>query len=444
MCSEIIISKGKNKNISINIEGVDLGKKLQSINEPFSMLVTGLAGIPNEERYQTPFVVNKTAAIGHSNSVFRNILLLLKKNEQSWSVFNKEVGNVFPDYEVHTDFDENKHEFINCWVSKGDGIKYPIDSCGTGILQTIQILSYIYLFKPSIILLDEPDSHLHPNNQVLLANRLIEISRKTNTRIIIATHSKYLVNGLINDANLLWLSNGVLQDVKDKHIIESLIEIGALDAGQRLSPPKWVLLTEDTDTNLLRTLITANGANLEDGEILSYNGCTKIETAQILVKHLKDKYPTSQFIIHRDRDFLEDEKIISYKNNFDNVKFLIPELNDIESYFISYKHIAFSCEITENQAEEILHSLFDSHIDCLIKKYVNVKKQNYSFKEQSDKAGELAAEANKAFKEYNPSVIHGKKMLKLIRRELEKADIADKINTTSKHLKYDDISDLFK
>ena len=442
--SEVVIRKGKNKNVSINIEGADLGKKLQSINEPFSMLVTGLAGIPNEERYQTPFVVNKSAAIGYSNSVFRNILLLLKKNEQSWSVFNKEVRSIFPEYEVYTDFDENKNEFINCWVSKGDGIKYPIDSCGTGILQTIQILSYIYLFKPSIILLDEPDSHLHPNNQILLANRLIEISRKTNTRIIVATHSKHLVSGLINDANLLWLSNGVLQDAKDKHLIESLIEIGALDAGQRLSPPKWVLLTEDTDTNLLITLIITNDAKLEDGEILSYNGCTKIETAQILLKHLKDKYPTSQFIIHRERDFIEDENIIKYKNNFNNVKFLIPELNDIESCFISYKHIASSCDIPEDKAQEIIHEVFDNHKADLIKKYVNVKKQNYEFKEQSNKAGELAAEAHEAFKEYNPSVIHGKEMLKLIRRKLEELKITDNINSVSEDLKRNDICDLFK
>ena len=252
------------------------------------------------------------------------------------------------------------------------------------------------------------------------------------------------MSGLINDANLLWLSNGVLQEAKDKHLIESLIEIGALDAGQRLSLPKWVLLTEDTDTNLLKTLITTNGAKLEDGEILSYNGCTKIETAQILLKHLKDKYPTSQFIIHRDRDFLEDKKIIEYKNNFDNVKFLIPELNDIESCFISYKHIASSCNVPENEAKEIIHKVFDSHKSCLIKKYVDVKKQNYSFKEQSDKAGELAAEAHEAFAEYNPSVIHGKEMLKLIRRKLEELKITDRINSASEDLKCNDICDLFK
>lgn len=206
--TKISISKGRNKNIAIHIEGKTIGEKIQSVEEPFAILVTGLAGVPNEEKYQTPFVVKKSAARGDSNSVFRNILLLLKENSDAWQSFQDEMKKIFPSYEVNVNFDKDKDEFINCTVDKGDGELYPIDSCGTGILQVIQIISYIFLFKPKILLLDEPDSHLHPNNQRILAQRLLELSENTGTKIVIATHSKYLINELIEDSKLLWLSNG--------------------------------------------------------------------------------------------------------------------------------------------------------------------------------------------------------------------------------------------
>lgn len=444
--TKISISKGRNKNIAIYIKGETIGKKIQSIEDPFSILVTGLAGIPNEEKYQTPFVVKKTAARGDSNSVFRNILLLLKEDPKAWQEFQDEIKKIFPSYEVSVDFNKDKDEFINCTVKKENGVLYPIDSCGTGILQVVQIISYIFLFKPKILLLDEPDSHLHPNNQRVLAQRLLELSRNTGTRIVIATHSKYLINELIEDSKLLWLSNGEVQSCENNQIIQSLVEIGALDAGQRLSPPKWILLTEDSNLDFLETLIIANGARLEDGEIRSYRGCTKVDTAQALLEHLRESFPDTRFIIHRDRDFLDDKKIEEYKKKFPDVHFLIPNNNDIENYFISKEHLSHCLKISEEEAASIIESAFSNKKYDLAEKYANVKKQNYDFKDQSNKAAGLTTEAMKEFdKGYNPRFIHGKEMLKAIRMELSKPNrkIKDCINSESPYLKITDISDLF-
>ena len=447
--TKVLIKKGRNKNISIEIEGESIGQEIQSIENPFSILVTGLAGIPHEEKYQTPLVVKKSAARGDSNSVFRNILLLLKQNSEAWAHFQSEMQKIFPNYTIDVKFDKDKDEFISCTVEKDDGIQYPIDSCGTGILQVIQIISYIYLFNPQILLLDEPDSHLHPNNQRLLAQRLMELSEITNTKIVIATHSRYLIDELIDESNLLWLSNGKLQSCEDNHIINLLIGMGALDAGQRLSPPKWILLTEDSNLDFLETLIISNGAKLNEGEIKSYKGCTKIETAQVLLEYLRKSFPEARFIIHRDRDFLSDEKIDDYKSKFDDVYFLIPEFNDIESLFISIDHLKSACGVSQKNAEEIIQSAFNSNRLELIKKYVNVKKQNFPFKEQADKAGEFASEACMLFETYNPKYIHGKEMLKAIRRELSARGIADKLNDPDKlnepteDLKVENIAGLF-
>lgn len=142
---------------------------------------------------------------------------------------------------------------------------------------------------------------------------MIHITEQTNTKILIATHSKYLVDELIDTASIIWMSQGRIQTCDNNKIVQCLMDIGALNIGERLTPPSWVLLTEDTKTDLLKTFLTENGANLSDGEIKSYKGCTKIDTAQALLEHLKESFPNARFIIHRDRDFLDDKKLEAYK-----------------------------------------------------------------------------------------------------------------------------------
>jgi hypothetical protein len=201
--ARVSVRKGRNKNILLEVVGHTIGQQLQSISNPYSALVTGLAGIPSEEEFETNIVVKKAAAKGDSNSVFRNILLQLHKQEAKWQLFQQQIGRLFAGYTLDVDFDPDTHETIDCTVARVGGV-FPIDTCGTGVLQGIQIFSYINLFSPKILLLDEPDSHLHPNNQKQLARELIEVA-ESGMNIVVSTHSKHLVEALLDHARLVWL-----------------------------------------------------------------------------------------------------------------------------------------------------------------------------------------------------------------------------------------------
>jgi hypothetical protein len=170
--SEIIVKKGRNRNIAIEISGNKLGQKLQSIEEPFSIFVPGLAGIPAFEEYKTPITVRKAAARGDANNVFRNVLYLLNKDKANWDRFIEDLRYIFPEIELNVDFNPDFDEYININIKLNEEL-LPIDAAGTGVLQAIQILSYINVYKPKLLLLDEPDSHLHPSNQRKLINMLI-------------------------------------------------------------------------------------------------------------------------------------------------------------------------------------------------------------------------------------------------------------------------------
>src|SRR5437660_12321426 len=68
-------------------------------------------------------------------------------------------------------------------------ISLNLNSSGSGLLQVLQILAPIYRFasKGTVVLLDEPDAHLHTNLQYTLAEALREIQTELGIQIIIST-----------------------------------------------------------------------------------------------------------------------------------------------------------------------------------------------------------------------------------------------------------------
>ena len=51
-------------------------------------------------------------------------------------------------------------------------------------------------YVPSVIFIEEPENHLHPKYQSLLADMFVEAYQKYNIHFIIETHSEYLIRKL--------------------------------------------------------------------------------------------------------------------------------------------------------------------------------------------------------------------------------------------------------
>lgn len=432
--ASVLVSKGKNKNIRLVVEGSHLGEQLQQLEPPFCALVTGLAGVPAEEEFETKIVVRKAAAKGDSNSVFRNILLQLRSNNEKWTKFSKQLERIFPGYSIDVNFNAEVDEFIKCTVNRS-GTSYPIDTCGTGVLQAIQIFSYINLFSPKILLLDEPDSHLHPNNQKQLAAELIEASNN-GTKIVISTHSRHIIDALKDDSQLIWLKNGEIAEDAPDYELNALLDIGALNIGERLRNPSCIILTEDDDTSLIETILERNGYDLDECDILSYSGCTNTSTAIALIAHVKRSHPNAQYIVHRDRDFLDQADLDRYEAQFNplGVETFIPDGNDLEFYFTSPEHIAAACNVDIAIARDIVTNAFNARQAELRAKYINTRSMNLLKKGLKPDAGNIANECIANMTAPNSIYVHGKILLKGIRDELRNRTIADNIIAPSIHL----------
>jgi len=74
-----------------------------------------------------------------------------------------------------------------------DGVEANLRDVGIGISQVLPVLTVAYFAPPgSTVLLEEPEIHLHPLAQSVLAELFVEVSQKRNMQFIIETHSEHL------------------------------------------------------------------------------------------------------------------------------------------------------------------------------------------------------------------------------------------------------------
>ncbi|QQZ44484.1 ATP-binding protein [Pseudomonas sp. SK3(2021)] len=425
--STVTIRKGRNRNITTSLEGKVLGEHLQNIENPYSMIVPGLAGIPSFEEYRPPSVVRKAAAKGDSNSVFRNILLLLSKEEGSWRSFKSKFKTVFPDYEISVRFDSNIDEHINATVTSNE-VSLPIDSCGTGILQAIQILAYYYLYKPKLLILDEPDSHLHPNNQRILAILLKELHQETDCQLIISTHSRHFFDALKDDANIHWINNSSLVENSEDLERSILLEIGALDKGDQLRNGEipCILLTEDTDVAYISLIAESSGFLPEEYQVWSYNGCSNIQIAQALNSFIIDHAPGTSVVVHRDRDYMTEQEVVEYKEGLEavGIKVFVSVGNDAESHFVNEVHITeLYPQLTRQQVSALIDECLIERRDAILEKYINTihnRRLQDSYRGGGKpNAGAIARECTQNFDGNMRGFMHGKIVERSLRGKLQ-------------------------
>jgi len=288
-------------------------------------------------------VLLRTLARGDANLILRNILYRLSLDPERWSNFVSDLNEIFPSVDIFFVFLSSTSEYIDVVIKTGDH-QVPLELVGTGVLQALQILSYIHNFSPSIVVLDEPDSHLHPNNQRLLCGLLRRVAEERGTQVLLTTHSRHVVDALGSAAGFLWVRNGAVDvaDVDDE--LGILLDIGALDVKERAGQASTsvVVLTEDELTRNLELILESSGFDLSRTVVLPYYGVTGITQLRPLVRVIQGTNPKAKIVLHRDRDFLNDAEIEDWSKAVRalGVEAFVPEGRDIESKFLNASYLS--------------------------------------------------------------------------------------------------------
>ena len=418
------ISKGKNKNISVEFNSSSFGMQLTAMDKPFCMYVPGLAGITFEEEIRAIGIVRKIAAKGDSNTVFRNVLYRLNQEPMKWEKFMTNLKKIFPEIDISVNANPEADGYIDVKFTLNGGTSYlPIDLAGTGVLQAIQITAYVSYFQPTLLLLDEPDSHLHPTNQRLLAELLMALIRDNETTIIISTHSRHLMSALHNDAKFFLVRNGSVSNEKYDYF-SWLVELGALDEYDRIrgGELKYIVLTEDGTRDgkeYLTNILIASGFSEDEFKIFSYQGVSSVNSAKLFASFLADLNPNLTVIIYRDRDGLYDEEIDKIKKDVErteedvqgHVRFVVANYNDIEMYYCNAEHLVEVCaskglSLSESEADEIIEKAMSAVEDDSQKKFFGHRQPLAKRKDD----GSWVVEATKRYNANKRVFAYGKKV----------------------------------
>lgn len=401
----IQVRRGKNKNIAVSIQGSELGKRLESMETPFSVVAPGLAGIPSFEEFRSPGIVQRAAAKGDANSVFRNVLWLLKQDAASWRTFSTRLESIFGGLNIDVSFDAAVDEFISAKAVKAEGT-LPIDSCGTGVLQAIQTLAYIGVYKPKLLILDEPDSHLHPDNQRRMARLIDSITQSTDLQVMISTHSRHFLDEFSElGATVHWFSEGAIHE-ENTDRVSVLLGLGALDAGDRLRNGRTplIVLTEDSKPDGLRVLLQASGLGEDVCQVWSYAGCSNVQSAKVLASFIRDHAPGTKVLVHRDRDYMSDQKAQEYTRSLAEagMEVFLTSGTDIESHFLNIDHIASLVpEVDRAVAEQLIDEATTESRALSVERCINHwhnEAQRARNKGGPDvNVGRISAEANDAY-----------------------------------------------
>ena len=159
------------------------------------LYVPALSGIereePRRERGMQDFLVGQ----GRPGEILRNLLWeVAQQDGPNWSLLASDVESLFG-IELLAPSYAPSDPYILCEY-RGPQVGRPLDlsSAGSGTLQVLLLLAFIYARPASVILLDEPDAHQHVILQRETYKRILKIARQREAQVLIATHSVTILN----------------------------------------------------------------------------------------------------------------------------------------------------------------------------------------------------------------------------------------------------------
>lgn len=129
-----------------------------------------------------------------------NAIELLIASSRDDGVLLREVGHrlkaldLVESFDVETvDPDERLYEA----TATLGGVESSLVDLGFGVSQVLPVITMLLsASEGSIILLEQPELHLHPNAQAALADLMLEVAEKRNLQLIVESHSEHILRRL--------------------------------------------------------------------------------------------------------------------------------------------------------------------------------------------------------------------------------------------------------
>lgn len=332
--------------ISVHIEGGGAVTPFKQREELISTYIPGLAGLAEKETILVKPLLRRQAAGGDAGGVLRNVLFNIASRQTAevdnqaamkrMEHLNRLIQIVHPNVQVEVSFDEREDVHIQASFDDDllSGEKRPLETAATGVLQVIQIFAYLVLFQPKLLLIDEPDAHLHPDKQERLIEALELAANEFEAQVLLTTHSPHIARAASPAVGLLWVNNGkVVEEENGK--IRSLLGWGGLDR-------KIIFFVEDENDLAIRSILRQWPQLHRQINVCRCFGVDNLPKNALLKGLLGEEAFNVKVLVHRDRDFmtLEESERWSRKYSVDRVETWVTKDSDAEAYFCAPAYLS--------------------------------------------------------------------------------------------------------
>jgi predicted ATPase len=154
--------------------------------------------ITNEPFIAERAVINDRTPTSH---IPAKLYYVKQNDKEKFEKIRKEILQVFPEiknFDITLNTKDGTFDFVLHEDIRTNGktieVPYGVADVGMGMQNLLVIVANILLLEPSVVLMDEPDAHMHP----ALVKNFIEIIKKLSgkTQFIIATHNVTLIEAV--------------------------------------------------------------------------------------------------------------------------------------------------------------------------------------------------------------------------------------------------------
>lgn len=307
---------------------------------------------PLEER-RTSAALSDEQTRGRVSAIIRNLLLDLKSKGRHGDLVDL-LRRVFPSLaDLRIEFHEASDRYITVtYREAGRSRDLDLFAAGSGFHQFVYLFGFILYQQPTVVLLDEPDVHLHAGLQVALLSelqRLVDDGRQ----VLFATHSSEMIREVSPNC-VLDLSEGGVHRLRVAYdVYDTLDKLGAVDKTQlpRIQLYRRVVVVEDrADWDLLAAFCStvlgnAVWAQVERRLAVCYaKGCPWRQDMRRLRAQLQQLVETHgealRLFAIADRDYHPEPASLVARLSEPNIEWHIWERTEIENYLLSPEGIA--------------------------------------------------------------------------------------------------------
>ncbi len=217
------------------------------------VFVPAMGGLGIDEPVLQPPRIRHLLGQGRPSEVLRNLLVEASEST-SWPDLVDAIQRLFGFSLLKPD--STGHNIVAEYKQTPKGPSFDIASAGSGFLQVLMLLTFLHTRPGAVLLVDEPDAHLHLVLQDAIYGELQRVAATKDSQLILATHSEIIINSVDPSELCVLLDKPrILGSIAERtELVAALGVLTSADLMQALEMPGVLYLEGSTDLMILREL----------------------------------------------------------------------------------------------------------------------------------------------------------------------------------------------